>query len=66
MLLWPRFKVVFDTHLASVRNAAERSLFIDDSGGHYFMRRYAELASSLFTLAAVHGDSQLDSSMARC
>ena len=67
MLLWPRFKAVFDAHLVSVRGASEKALFAgpEELGGHFFMRRYAELAASVYTLSAVNGDGQLDNSMER-
>ena len=66
MLLWPRFKLVFDAHVASVRSAPERQLFVEgDVHGHYVMRRYAEFAASIYTLASVHGDGQLDNTMDR-
>ena len=65
MMLWPRFKVVFDAHLASVRGASERTLVGDDLQGHYVTRRYAEFAASAHSLAGVNGDGQLDQNMAR-
>jgi hypothetical protein len=66
MMLWPRFKVVFDAHLASVRTASERALLTDDLQGHYIARRYAEFAASAHSLTAVNGDAQLDQNMVRC
>ncbi len=65
MMLWPRFKVVFDAHLASVRSASERALVAEDLQGHYVARRYAEFAASAHSLSAVNGDGQLDHNMVR-
>lgn len=65
MMLWPRFKVVFDAHLASVRTASERALMTDDLQGHYVVRRYAEFAASAHSLIALNGDGQMEQSMAR-
>jgi hypothetical protein len=65
MMLWPRFKVVFDAHLASVRAASDRALMAEDLQGHYIARRYAEFAASAHSLSAVNGDGQLDQSMVR-
>ncbi|KAJ4791845.1 hypothetical protein LUZ62_043091 [Rhynchospora pubera] len=60
MSLWPRFKMVFDLHLSSLRNANVRSLWEDDVHPHYVMRRYAEFTASLVHLNGEHGDGQLD------
>ncbi|GAX77086.1 hypothetical protein CEUSTIGMA_g4532.t1 [Chlamydomonas eustigma] len=50
LLLWPRFKVLFDQQLASVRSGTERTLFQDSSSVHFVTKRYAALASSLLLL----------------
>lgn len=65
MLLWPRFKAMVDVHLASVRTANEKALFVDDVGGHYVLRRYAELVASVYTLASTGGEGQIDNTMDR-
>lgn len=65
LLLWPRFKAAFDAHLASVRSASEKALFLDDVGGHYVLRRYAELVASVYTLTSTGGDGQIDNGMDR-
>lgn len=57
--LWPRFKMVFDMHLSSLRNANIRTLWEDDVHPHYVMRRYAEFAASLIQLNADYGDGQV-------
>lgn len=59
MSLWPRFKMVFDMHLSSLRNANVRSLWEDDVHPHYVMRRYAEFTASLVHLNVEHGDGQV-------
>lgn len=63
--LWPRFKMVFDMHLNSLRNANVRSLWEDDVHPHYVMRRYAEFTASLIHLNVEYGDGQLELNMER-
>ncbi|RDY01650.1 Vacuolar protein sorting-associated protein 52 A, partial [Mucuna pruriens] len=63
--LWPRFKMVFDMHLNSLRNANVKTLWEDDVHPHYVMRRYAEFTASLIHLNAECGDGQLDLNLER-
>ncbi|XP_039003315.1 vacuolar protein sorting-associated protein 52 A-like isoform X3 [Hibiscus syriacus] len=63
--LWPRFKMVFDMHVSSLRNANVKLLWEDDIHPHYVMRRYAEFTASLIHLNVVYGDGQLDLNMER-
>ncbi|OAY84151.1 Vacuolar protein sorting-associated protein 52 A [Ananas comosus] len=59
MSLWPRFKMVFDLHLNSLRNANIKALWEDDVHPHYVMRRYAEFTASLVHLNVESGDGQV-------
>ncbi|KAJ6363622.1 hypothetical protein OIU78_003741 [Salix suchowensis] len=63
--LWPRFKMVFDLHLSSLRNANVKTLWEDDVHPHYVMRRYAEFTASLIHLNVEYGDGQLELNMER-
>lgn len=63
--LWPRFKMVFDMHLNSLRNANVKTLWEDDVHPHYVMRRYAEFSASLIHLNVEYGDGQLDLNLER-
>ncbi|WCJ34781.1 Vacuolar protein sorting-associated protein 52 A [Euphorbia peplus] len=63
--LWPRFKMVFDLHLSSLRNANVKTLWEDDVHPHYVMRRYAEFTASLIHLNVGYGDGQLDLNLER-
>ncbi|KFK41549.1 hypothetical protein AALP_AA2G143700 [Arabis alpina] len=63
--LWPRFKMVFDAHLSSLRDANINSLWQDDVHPHYVMRRYAEFTASLIHLNVEYGDGQLDINLER-
>ncbi|OMO51838.1 Vps52/Sac2 [Corchorus olitorius] len=63
--LWPRFKMVFDMHLSSLRNANVKLLWEDDIHPHYVMRRYAEFTASLIHLNVEYGDGQLELNMER-
>ncbi len=50
MLLWPRFKIVFDENLKSIRNANHKRLGTLDLTPHYVSRRYGELVASVLAL----------------
>lgn len=50
MLLWPRFKFVFDANLNSVRNADPSKLGRIDLAPHYVTQRYAEFCASILWL----------------
>lgn len=50
MLLWPRFKAVFDNNLKSLRTAATKKLGSVELHAHYISRRYAEFVSTMLTL----------------
>ncbi|CAM9962480.1 unnamed protein product [Ascophyllum nodosum] len=50
MLLWPRFKIVFDTNLKSVKTANPKRLGVIERHPHYVTRRYAHFAASLLAL----------------
>ncbi|KAL5776051.1 hypothetical protein ACOSP7_008977 [Xanthoceras sorbifolium] len=63
--LWPRFKMVFDLHLSSLRNANVKTLWEDDIHPHYVMRRYAEFTASLIHLNVEYGDGQLELNLER-
>eukprot|EP00262_Sarcandra_glabra_P008290 TRINITY_DN21642_c0_g1_i1.p1 TRINITY_DN21642_c0_g1~~TRINITY_DN21642_c0_g1_i1.p1 ORF type:complete len:707 (+),score=131.09 TRINITY_DN21642_c0_g1_i1:195-2315(+) len=63
--LWPRFKMVFDMHLNSLRNANIKTLWEDDVHPHYVMRRYAEFTASLVHLNVEYGDGQLELNLER-
>ncbi|KAJ4966145.1 hypothetical protein NE237_017994 [Protea cynaroides] len=63
--LWPRFKMVFDMHLSSLRNANLKTLWEDDVHPHYVMRRYAEFTASLIHLNVEYGDGQLELNLDR-
>lgn len=63
--LWPRFKMVFDMHLNSLRSANVKTLWEDDVHPHYVMRRYAEFTASLILLNVEYGDGQLDMNLER-
>lgn len=65
ILIWPRFKLVFDLHLQSVRTANAKGLWEDDVHPHYVTRRYAEFAASMMQLNTDYGDGQLDLNLDR-
>ncbi|CAF2195478.1 unnamed protein product [Brassica napus] len=63
--LWPRFKMVFDSHISSLRDANIKTLWEDDVHPHYVMRRYAEFTASFIHLNVEYGDGQLDINLER-
>ncbi|CAH2066732.1 unnamed protein product [Thlaspi arvense] len=63
--LWPRFKMVFDSHISSLRDANIKALWEDDVHPHYVMRRYAEFTASFIHLNVEYGDGQLDINLER-
>eukprot|EP00850_Spirogloea_muscicola_P000419 SM000002S05499 [mRNA] locus=s2:102884:106791:+ [translate_table: standard] len=67
LMIWPRFKVVMDMQLQSVRAANVRSLWAADVHPHYVTRRYAEFAASLMQLSSPDGsgDGQLNLNLER-
>lgn len=52
MLLWPRFKAIFDANLKSVRVTNAEKLGAVDLHPHYVSRRYAEFTATCLTLHA--------------
>jgi len=52
MLLWPRFKAIFDANLKSVRTANAKKLGGVDLHPHYVSRRYAEFTATCLALHA--------------
>jgi len=50
MMLWPRFKFLFDSNLRSVKQANPRKLGVVELHPHYITRRYAEFAASILAL----------------
>ena len=65
MMLWPRFRVLLDAQLASLRAVSEREVMSADLQAHYITRRYADFAATAHLLAPVNGDGELDQSLVR-
>ncbi|CAI5730782.1 unnamed protein product [Hyaloperonospora brassicae] len=68
LLLWPRFKAVFDLNLMSVKNAKAKKLGPVDLHAHFVIRRYAEFASSILSLSThtqqIHSSDAGDDTLA--
>ncbi|CAI5702745.1 unnamed protein product [Peronospora effusa] len=58
LLLWPRFKTVFDLNLMSIKNAKVKKLGPIDLHPHFVIRRYTEFASSILSLSMYTQQSQ--------
>ncbi|GAB5357971.1 hypothetical protein AAMO2058_000419400 [Amorphochlora amoebiformis] len=65
MLLWPRFKVVLDAHLASIRTVRVSSVSRGNTSVHYVSRRYAEFAAGIDVLNRGYDDAIIVSNMGR-
>ncbi|TDH67602.1 hypothetical protein CCR75_000086 [Bremia lactucae] len=59
LLLWPRFKAVFELNLMSVKGANVKKLSPIDLHPHLVIRRYAEFASSILSLSLHTKHNQL-------
>jgi len=59
LMFWPRFKVIFDLNIESVRNAQVKKLSSNDVHPHYVTRRYGEFAAAMFALNKDHNDEML-------
>ncbi|CAL5229904.1 g13324 [Coccomyxa viridis] len=64
LLLWPRFKVMLDMQLQSMR-AYNPANFGQDPGLHFITQRYALLTTSLLLLNADYQDGQMDHNIDR-
>ncbi|KAK9819744.1 hypothetical protein WJX72_001832 [[Myrmecia] bisecta] len=64
LMLWPRFKSLFDLQLASIKNYNPGS-FSEDVKLHFITQRYAQLTASLLQLNADYQDGQLDHNIDR-
>lgn len=58
LLLWPRFKALFDVQLSSVRSGTERTLFAESVSVHPVVKRYAALTSSMLLLMAEYDSDE--------
>jgi hypothetical protein len=54
LMLWPRFKVLLDSQMSSIRAGAEQRLYNGEVAVHSVARRYAALCSSLLLLMNEH------------
>eukprot|EP00877_Chromochloris_zofingiensis_P003974 jgi/Chrzof1/13578/Cz08g03010.t1 len=54
LLLWPRYKVLFDVQQSSIRAGSERQLFNNDCSVHFVTKRYAALTATVLELMADH------------
>lgn len=63
LFLWPRFQLIMDLHIESVKKAVAGKLVnIKDTQPHYIMRRYAEFAVSVLSLNEGYEDALLNNS----
>ncbi|KAI9202758.1 Sac2 family-domain-containing protein [Polychytrium aggregatum] len=66
MLLWPRFQLILDMHIDSLRKAVpSRLMAVKDVTPHYITRRYAEFSASILTLNQGYQDALLVHSLQR-
>lgn len=69
LLFWPRFQMIVDLHVQSIKKAAQSAggLFSGsiDIHPHYITRRYAEFSASILALNEGYNDHLLDTSLSR-
>eukprot|EP00472_Partenskyella_glossopodia_P013646 CAMPEP_0197515828 /NCGR_PEP_ID=MMETSP1318-20131121/826_1 /TAXON_ID=552666 /ORGANISM="Partenskyella glossopodia, Strain RCC365" /LENGTH=688 /DNA_ID=CAMNT_0043064293 /DNA_START=96 /DNA_END=2162 /DNA_ORIENTATION=- len=65
MLLWPRFKIVLDSHLSSIKGIKVSSVSRGNVSPHYLSKRYAEFAAGIDILNIAYQDNIITSNMAR-
>ncbi|XP_037650136.1 vacuolar protein sorting-associated protein 52 homolog [Sebastes umbrosus] len=49
-LLWPRFEMILEMNIHSIRNTDPQKLGVLDSRPHYITRRYAEFSSAIVSI----------------
>lgn len=49
-LLWPRFELILEMNIHSIRNTDPQKLGVLDSRPHYITRRYAEFSSAIVSI----------------
>eukprot|EP00736_Rhodelphis_marinus_P002709 Rmarinus@m.14902 len=59
MLLWPRFKAIFDLNVSSIANA-KGTVPERDKQAHYITRRYVEFATSILLLNQKYKDDTIN------
>ncbi|KAL1919768.1 uncharacterized protein VTP21DRAFT_1699 [Calcarisporiella thermophila] len=64
MLLWPRFQLIMNKHIESVKKAVSK-ISAKDTHPHYITRRFAEFAASLLVLNDDYNDAILIQSLQR-
>jgi len=65
MLLWPRFKTVFDYNVESIQKIKPTLQSINASGLHYVTKRYAEFVCAILRLNQDYNDEILTSNLRR-
>ena len=66
LLLWPRFKALFDLQMASLRGTDPRALVSgEDVRAHAVSQRYADFSVSMLQLNAAQEDGQLGHNLER-
>ncbi|XP_039862590.1 vacuolar protein sorting-associated protein 52 homolog isoform X3 [Simochromis diagramma] len=49
-LLWPRFELILEMNISSIRNTDPQKLGVLDTRPHYITRRYAEFSSAIVSI----------------
>lgn len=64
LLLWPKFKSLFDAQLSALRALPEKQLIAQGTEPSFVIRRYGVLLTSLLLMNAEHNDSVLHEAVA--
>ena len=58
LVLWPKFKSVFDAQLESIKKGNEKALFANSPAVHIVTRRFASMVASLLVLTAGYEEDE--------
>ncbi|XP_019724372.1 vacuolar protein sorting-associated protein 52 homolog [Hippocampus comes] len=64
-LLWPRFELILEMNIHSIRNSDPQKLGLLDSRPHYITRRYAEFSSAVVSINQTFPNERINALLAQ-
>ncbi|XP_077447521.1 vacuolar protein sorting-associated protein 52 homolog [Stigmatopora argus] len=64
-LLWPRFELILEMNIHSIRNTDPQKLGVLDTRPHYITRRYAEFSSAVVSINQTFPNERTDALLAQ-
>lgn len=58
-IIWPRFELLFQSHIQSVRECDISKIILSDSRPHYITRRYAEFSAAILAINDTFPDERV-------